>query len=616
MATSKKATSSIRKTSSARSKNRVSKKKTATRSRNSSFSRNQRGAIRPMASLMKPSKKNLIIIAVIFAAIGAFFIWRSFAATTLLTTLQAESMMLPMNETNALVVSDTSADGGKAMQFKAKVLATGTANLTNKPASNKLTIRAKGTQCNVSPQMEVKVNGAQAKLFTVTSSWTDYTYAPTIAAGSTPQISVEFMNPTVDMIGNSGKVRCSSNLSVDKFGLYEVTADTIVANITSPENGSIVAGGIPVEAKPISSNGVSKVEFYVGGTAVNGYRDGTLKTENGAPWCLAGDGGTGACFNWDSRSVPNGSSTITAYTYDSANIRSSPQTVTITVSNTVSDPAPATAPAPAPVTNPSGQAMPVGDISGWKQIFTDDFTTNVPLGSFPSAVADKWGAYPYPWRDTKGQTTSDPALGGWYHPGKTVSIGNSMMDIWMHTEYLDGAKKRLVAAPQPKIKGAGTSAGTGQLYGRYAVRFRVDPARTTNNFTGYKTAWLLWPDVRPSNCRGETDFPEGDLDSTIGGFLHWQDAASCGEQYYAASGKSFREWHTAVTEWGPGRVAMYLDGALMTNASGGKSEWFSHTPNTVMHYVLQSETELGSTVPAENTEGHIQVDWVAVWSKI
>src|SRR5215472_1874929 len=33
--------------------------------------------------------------------------------------------------------------------------------------------------------------------------------------------------------------------------------------------------------------------------------------------------------------------------------------------------------------SPSGEPMPVGDIPGWHQVFSDDFTTDVPLGSFP-----------------------------------------------------------------------------------------------------------------------------------------------------------------------------------------------------------------------------------------
>src|SRR5690242_12804522 len=48
---------------------------------------------------------------------------------------------------------------------------------------------------------------------------------------------------------------------------------------------------------------------------------------------------------------------------------------------------------PAASVDPSGQPMPVGDLPGWHQIFTDNFAANVPLGSFPAAVASKWTAY-------------------------------------------------------------------------------------------------------------------------------------------------------------------------------------------------------------------------------
>ena len=37
--------------------------------------------------------------------------------------------------------------------------------------------------------------------------------------------------------------------------------------------------------------------------------------------------------------------------------------------------------------------MPVGDLTGWHQVFADDFTTDVPIGSFPAEVS-KWTAYP------------------------------------------------------------------------------------------------------------------------------------------------------------------------------------------------------------------------------
>ena len=71
-------------------------------------------------------------------------------------------------------------------------------------------------------------------------------------------------------------------------------------------------------------------------------------------------------------------------------------------------------PAAAVEAAPSGEAMPVGDLPGWKQIFTDDFTTDVPLGSFPKAVTTKWGVYVDGGKDTSKHGT--------YMPSKVVSI--------------------------------------------------------------------------------------------------------------------------------------------------------------------------------------------------
>src|ERR1700741_1268265 len=35
-----------------------------------------------------------------------------------------------------------------------------------------------------------------------------------------------------------------------------------------------------------------------------------------------------------------------------------------------------------PGSDPSGVAMPKGNLPGWKQVFSDDFATSVPLGGF------------------------------------------------------------------------------------------------------------------------------------------------------------------------------------------------------------------------------------------
>jgi len=254
--------------------------------------------------------------------------------------------------------------------------------------------------------------------------------------------------------------------------------------------------------------------------------------------------------------------------------------------------------------------MPVGDLPGWQQIFTDDFNIDVAPGEFPHRVIDEWGAYPYPWRDTKGQRHDNPESGGWYHPEKTVSIEDGVMRIRLHSEFLDGANKRLVAAPLPRIHGEGVPATEGQLYGRYAIRFRADMVH------GYKTAWLLWPDSGVHPRDGEIDFPEGNLTDDVRGFMHWMRATRGDQQYYARSGQSYYDWNTAVIEWEPGRVAFYLNGELMQDASGGSSEWFDRIPNTPMHWVIQTETRLDDIQPTMADEGYVEIDWVAVWRRV
>src|SRR5207237_3205004 len=152
---------------------------------------------------------------------------------------------------------------------------------------------------------------------------------------------------------------------------------------------------------------------------------------------------------------------------------------------------------------------PVGDLNGWRQVFVDDFDTDVPLGKFPAAVSTKWGAYLEGWKDTSKHGT--------YSPGRTVSIAGGVLTKRIRTD----TGVPLVCALTPKL-------AKPFLYGRFAVRARFD------KLPGYKAAWLLWPDVGDNNTHvdpvtkltvpggeGEIDFPEMDLDSaSLGGFMH------------------------------------------------------------------------------------------------
>lgn len=142
---------------------------------------------------------------------------------------------------------------------------------------------------------------------------------------------------------------------------------------------------------------------------------------------------------------------------------------------------------------------------------------------------------------------------------------------------------------------------TNQLYGRYAFRFRADA------IVGYKGAWLLWPTFEVWPRDGEIDFPEGDFDRSIDGFVHRQGTSSGSDQAAFSTGAPWTTWHTAVIEWMPGSVQFFLDGASVGRTT-------DRVPNTPRHCQIQNETRIVSTAPAASSAGHVTIDWVAVWS--
>lgn len=254
-----------------------------------------------------------------------------------------------------------------------------------------------------------------------------------------------------------------------------------------------------------------------------------------------------------------------------------------------------------PVTNPSGQAMPVGDLPGWKQVFADDFTTDVALGQFAIANKDKWAAYPNSWQDTSKH--------GWYEP-KILSVHDNVLDYYIHTE----GGKHLVANPCPILPGSHTLSNgmpSGQTYGRYSICCRADA------LPGYKFVPLLWPDsgkgtgIGSPPWEGEINWPEGNLDgaSSYSGFMHRKDSANTSDQDWVGSSAKPGDWHVFTLEWAPNSCKFILNGQVL-------KEITSRVPNTSFRWALQAETNLDGTQPtADATQGHILIDWVAIWSK-
>ena len=343
-----------------------------------------------------------------------------------------------------------------------------------------------------------------------------------------------------------------------------------------------------------------RVRFYLDDTTMS---SAPRNVASIAPFDFAGTASDGSAVALDV-----GSLSIAAHTITAAVETTNGKTRIVSASFTVTAPAGTTPPPPPPppptgTVDPSGEAAPTGDLPGWRQVFVDDFSQDVPLGSFPAAVSSKWSAYPNTFKDT--------SKNGVYWPEKTVSINGGLMDMWLHTETINGVATHLVAAPLPKLKstdpavtswtGSSGTAYTAQTYGRYAVRFRADP------LPQYKTAWLLWPKSGIWPGDGEIDFPEGNLNSTICAFMHRQNGTSGSDQDGACSGATYPTWHTAVIEWTPTICRFILDGKVILAPT-------SRIPSNPMRWVLQTETALSGGPPADSTAGHVQVDWVAAYA--
>jgi len=263
-------------------------------------------------------------------------------------------------------------------------------------------------------------------------------------------------------------------------------------------------------------------------------------------------------------------------------------------------------------TAPSGEDMPTGDIPGWKQVFTDDFTTDVPLGNFPSAVSDKWGnpinadgSVDTEYTDGNGDTNSRDASrkpGGQYWPSKVVSFHDGMMDMYLHTE--NGI--HMVAAPFPLIPGA-TGPKQSMQYGRYVQRWKID-----SHIPGYKNAWLTWPGNEQLSG-GEIDFPEtnfgGTEDTTRNPYIDGTYHINAGAYEPGQEVDSTvipDDWHTTTVEWAPDSIKFILDGQVLRTYTGS-------LPPGPMYYVLQTETATEGSLPADSVFGHVLIDWVSIY---
>ncbi|PRY48160.1 glycosyl hydrolase family 16 [Geodermatophilus tzadiensis] len=240
-------------------------------------------------------------------------------------------------------------------------------------------------------------------------------------------------------------------------------------------------------------------------------------------------------------------------------------------------PAPqAAAPAPsATTTGGAGVPAPTGDVTGWRQVFTDGFDGST-LGS--------------QWRTYSGQPGGSPY--GTWSPSQ-VSVSGGFLQL--RNELLNG-----------QWVSGGLASRIGQTYGKWEMRFRVDAGDEI------KYAALLWPDG-PS-WPPEIDFAEdagGNRSGTTATLHYGGNNAMVGERVAV----DLTQWHTMGVEWSPGRLVYTLDGRpWATTVHQG-------VPSEAMHLAIQTQPggcqggggAFGCGVGNPRTTT-MQVDWVTIYA--
>jgi hypothetical protein len=229
-------------------------------------------------------------------------------------------------------------------------------------------------------------------------------------------------------------------------------------------------------------------------------------------------------------------------------------------------PAPARAPAPAPAApsvptappagGPSGVPMPVGNIPGWTDVASDDFSQG---GLDPSA----WQVY------DDSMPGGDP--GGWWSASH-VSVTNGVLQL---STYRDPSACIFGCQSIDDYVGGGLKMLHSQQYGKYLIRMRADDAE------GVTMVALLWPtDI---NSNGEIDIAEDNGASPrtqFNGTMYTMNEVPTTNMLNV----DMSQWHTVGVEWTPGRVIFTIDG---TNWATVTNDGVSDVP---MQLAIQQQT--------------------------
>ncbi len=225
---------------------------------------------------------------------------------------------------------------------------------------------------------------------------TTFTLSPTSIVNAAPQ----FMNPAVDdyrLAVNPNGIGVDWKPSDYVYGPLGIDGATTpppppptdttapTTSLTAPTAGSTVSATTALTATASDAVGVTKVEFYRGTTK--------LGEDSSSPYA----------YSWDTKTVANGSYSLTTKAYDAAGNVGTATAVTVTVNNTTADTVPPTVTIASPASgNVSGNvAISASATDNIDVVSIEIYIDGVLYASSSSdSITTSWNTKPKKWKNT------------------------------------------------------------------------------------------------------------------------------------------------------------------------------------------------------------------------
>lgn len=273
------------------------------------------------------SYRQLAIFVVIFAAIGGYILWKSFAATPPAPTVYLTPDAQTFGGSTSFSIQVRENSGTTPVNAVQANLSYSTSLLTLVSVSTSSTfgVVAQNSGANGVINIGLGVSGGSAPV-TGDQLVATLNFKTNTTAGTA---SVPFTTGTA-LVSSSTNTNLLSSLAATGGGTYTIDLTPPTVSLTSPANGATISapGTVTVSATASdAASSVSKVEIYI---------DGGLKsTLTSAPYN----------YSWSTSGVNLGAHTIQAKAYDAFNNVAASSTNTVTLADQTAPAASITAPA-------------------------------------------------------------------------------------------------------------------------------------------------------------------------------------------------------------------------------------------------------------------------------